>query len=161
MSSLSQAAPHLFPLLVAYQFLFYVVVITILLNVIFGIIIDTFGELRQERGSKKAHMEGTCFICGIDRFTFDSKGGGFDRHVKNDHNMWSYLYMVVHLREKEPTEYNGWEQHVASCIARDDTSFFPRNTAIVLREHREREAAEGRQAQLRACARACGPRTRP
>ena len=29
-----------------YQFTYYVIVITVLLNVIFGIIIDTFGELR-------------------------------------------------------------------------------------------------------------------
>ena len=63
----------LYPFLVFYQFSYYLFIVTVLLNVIFGIIIDTFGELRQERGSKKAHMEGTCFICGVDRFTFDSK----------------------------------------------------------------------------------------
>ena len=31
--------------------------------------------------------------------------------------MWNYLYLIVHLREKDPTEYNGWEQHVADTMA--------------------------------------------
>ena len=56
------------------------IVVTVLLNVIFGIIIDTFGELRGERAAKKSNMENTCFICSVDRFTFETKGGGFERH---------------------------------------------------------------------------------
>ena len=121
------------------QFSYYIIVITILLNVIFGIIIDTFGQLRTDAAAKRASMENVCFICGVDRFTFDTQGGGFRRHVTEDHNMWSYLYMIVHLREKEPTEYNGWEQYVADKMNARDTSFFPLNHAIVLKEHKERE----------------------
>jgi hypothetical protein len=67
-------------------------------------------------------MENTCFICGIDRFTLDMKGGGFERHVAHDHNMWAYLYLLCHLWDKEPTSYNGWEQHVASLVAEGDVS---------------------------------------
>ena len=87
-----------------YQFTYYLIVITVLLNVIFGIIIDTFGELRTTQASKRSNMENTCFICSVDRFTFDTQGGGFKRHIVHDHNMWSYLFMIVYLREKEPTE---------------------------------------------------------
>ena len=67
-----------------YQFAFWVVVVVVLLSVVFGIILDTFGELRGEKAAKKAHMENTCFICGIDRFTFDTKGEGFDDHIRRD-----------------------------------------------------------------------------
>ena len=35
-----------YPFLVAYQFSYYLIVILVLLNCIFGLIIDTFGELR-------------------------------------------------------------------------------------------------------------------
>ena len=80
----------------------------VLMNVVFGIIIDTFAELRGEKAAKKAHMENTCFICGIDRFTFDTKGDGFEQHIHHDHRMWSYLGMIIHVFEKEPTDYNGW-----------------------------------------------------
>ena len=46
-----------------------------------------------------------------------------------------YLYMLCYIHEKDPTEYNGWEQYVASKLASGDVDFLPRNGAIVLREH--------------------------
>jgi len=127
-----------------FQFTFWVLVITILLNVIFGIIIDTFGELRANHTFKKNHMENTCFVCGIDRFRLDTKGNGFERHIKEDHYMWWYLFLVVYLNAKESTAYNGWEQYVASKLKVDDFSFVPRNSAVVLKEVQEREEAESK-----------------
>ena len=82
--------PGPIPKQVAYQLSFWAIVITILLNVIFGIIIDTFGELRADHLAKKHDMENTCFVCGVDRFTLDTKGGGFERHIKEDHYMCSH-----------------------------------------------------------------------
>ena len=64
---------------IVFQFTFWVLVITILLNVIFGIIIDTFGELRADSAFKKHHMENTCFVCGIDRFTLDTQADIYAR----------------------------------------------------------------------------------
>ena len=85
-------------------------------DVVFGIIIDTFAELRESNAFIKHHMENYCFICGIDRFTFETKGAGFVPHIKQDHNMWHYMFLMIYLRDKDPTEYNGWEQ-VADAIA--------------------------------------------
>ena len=75
-----------------------------------------------------------CPSCGVDRFTFDTKGGGFQRHIDEDHCMWRYLYCLCYLWDKVPTEYNGWEQHVAAKLAAGDFSFLPQNNAIVLRK---------------------------
>ena len=78
-------------------------------------------------------------VCGVDRFTLDTKANGFEDHIKHDHHMWHYLAMMIHLREKEPTECNGWESYVMAKMQKGDTSFIPRNTAIALLES---EAAE-------------------
>jgi inositol 1,4,5-triphosphate receptor type 1 len=139
---------------IVYTLSYWFLVCIILLNVIFGIIIDSFGELRQHRQMIKGKISNECFICGIDRFTFDTKGNGFDHHVEMEHPKWNYLYLFVMLREKEPTEYNGWEQHVAELIPPRRTppmaSFLPRNTALSLQEHQMREEAETRQQAERA-----------
>jgi len=50
-----------------------------------GIIIDTFGSLREKDNEKKMDVQEICFICGFDRETFDRKsdaGGGFIGHIK-------------------------------------------------------------------------------
>lgn len=39
-------------------------VIIIVLNLIFGVIIDTFADLRSEKQKKEEVLKTTCFICG-------------------------------------------------------------------------------------------------
>ena len=89
---------------------------------------------RPHRESALAPRPLRCPSCGVDRFTFDTKGGGFQRHIDEDHCMWRYLYCLCYLWDKVPTEYNGWEQHVAAKLAAGDFSFLPQNNAIVLRK---------------------------
>ena len=71
-------------------------------------------------------MENVCFICSIDRNTFDRRHPfGFDFHTEREHNVWHYLSFMIHLRMKRPTEYTGPESYVAEMLARGDLSFFP------------------------------------
>jgi hypothetical protein len=128
-----------------YTLLYWTVIIIVLLNVIFGIIIDTFSELRSDSLRRKQDTQNRCFICRIDRFTFDTKGNGFETHIKQDHNMWNYLNMIVHVREKDLTEHNGWEGYIAQMMQVKDLSFFPRNQAISLSRMKAREQEESRR----------------
>ena len=71
-----------------WEFSFFVIVITVLLNIIFGIIIDTLGELRAIKTDTEDDMNNKCFVCSIDRYTMDRyqvSTGGFNFHVQNDH----------------------------------------------------------------------------
>lgn len=58
------SAEPLFIARVIYDLLFYFVVIIIILNLIFGVIIDTFADLRSEKQQKEEILKNTCFICG-------------------------------------------------------------------------------------------------
>ena len=49
---------------VIYDLLFFFIVIIIVLNLIFGVIIDTFADLRSEKQQKEEILKNTCFICG-------------------------------------------------------------------------------------------------
>ena len=39
---------------------------------------------------------------------------GYKYHIREDHNMWKYLYFIAYIREKEETEYTGIESYVAN-----------------------------------------------
>ena len=54
----------LFVARVVYDLLFFFIVIIIVLNLIFGVIIDTFADLRSEKQRKEEILKTTCFICG-------------------------------------------------------------------------------------------------
>ncbi|KAI8393697.1 uncharacterized protein BYT42DRAFT_609468 [Radiomyces spectabilis] len=119
-----------------FEMSFYLIVVVFLLNAIFGIIFDTFGHLRDERSAILQDMKTSCFICSINAVEFQRHAKkGFEDHVKNDHNIWQYLFFIVHLKNKDRTEYTGPESYVAGCLKDMNYSFFPINRALCLRQH--------------------------
>ena len=87
-----------------------------------------------------------CFVCGISKTVFDNDGqrhgGGqhnFRSHITEDHNMWSYLFFLVYLQHKEPTEFTGAESFVYDCISADNMEWVPISQALCL------ESAESKQ----------------
>ncbi|XP_061578118.1 inositol 1,4,5-trisphosphate receptor type 2 [Cololabis saira] len=122
----------LFAARVVYDLLFFFVVIIIVLNLIFGVIIDTFADLRSEKQRKEEILKTTCFICGLERDKFDNKTVTFEEHIKSEHSMWHYLYFLVLVRVKDPTEYTGPESYVAQMIEEKNLEWFPRMRAMSL-----------------------------
>lgn len=113
--------------------MFFFIVIIITLNLIFGVIIDNFADLRTEKQRNDEILRNTCFICGIalkilplshshsslsglDRKAFDNKHVTFEDHIRKVHNMWNYVYFMVLINVKDPTEYTGPESYVHEMI---------------------------------------------
>jgi len=116
----------LYTVRVLYDLIFYFVIIVILLNLIFGVIIDTFADLRSEKQHQEDTLRNTCFICGLNRAAFDNKGVTFEHHVKKEHNMWNYIYFLVLLNQKDKTEYTGSECYVSRAVKEKNLDWFPR-----------------------------------
>jgi len=112
---------------------FYFIVIIIGLNVVFGIIIDTFGSLREEYNDKLTDMMSICFICGLEAEVFEKYSDGFKAHIKGTHSMWNYLFYMIYIEEKDPNDRNGPEDFVADCIEEQTIEFFPIRKALELR----------------------------
>ncbi len=59
-----------------------------------------------------------CFlpITALQRSAFDNKSISFEEHIKDEHNMWHYLYFIVLVKVKDPTEFTGPESYVYHMI---------------------------------------------
>ncbi|KCV71988.1 hypothetical protein H696_01395 [Fonticula alba] len=135
-----------FPYRFLFDMLFFFVVIIIVLNLIFGVIIDTFADLRSEKNEQEEIRRNTCFICGLSRNSFENRSLTFEAHTLQDHNLWNYLYFVVHLWTKDSTEYTGPESYVferlqhsakgggADAQGRHHLDWVPRLRTIALEE---------------------------
>lgn len=53
---------------------------------------------------------------GLDRASFDNRSVTFEDHIKHEHNMWHYLYFIVLVKVKDPTEFTGPESYVDAMI---------------------------------------------
>ena len=114
---------------------FFFIVNVGMLNLVAGVIITTFGQLREEQARIKEDTEGVCFICGIDRQVFDrasTEPEGFKTHIKVDHNMWNYLYFIFMLWEQDKDDDDGLEQYVRRAIEANEITWFPLRKAMRL-----------------------------
>ncbi|KAG9509653.1 Inositol 1,4,5-trisphosphate receptor, partial [Fragariocoptes setiger] len=117
---------------IVYELSFFVIINTITIQMIFGVIIDTFADLRAEKQKKEEILKNTCFVCGLNRSAFENKTVSFEHHVRREHNLWHYLYFIVLVRSKSPTEFTGPESYVSNMIKAHDLEWFPRMRAMSL-----------------------------
>ena len=117
--------------------IFFLFVTTAMLNIIFGIIIDTFSKLRSEKGKRFQDTTEVCFICGISKQTFDRDANspdGFKDHVRKDHNMWAYLNFIFFVWEQDKDDDDGLEYYVRHKIEDNEITWFPINKAMRLEQ---------------------------
>ena len=110
----------------------YFFLVFILLNIVKGITIDTFVELRMKKNERLEDTTEKCFICGFERLKFDRAIGrtAFEMHIKLDHNLWNYAYFVMYLWEQDQDDDDGLEQYVRRAVAANDISWFPMNKCL-------------------------------
>ena len=62
----------------------------------------------------------SCAVCspfsGLERKAFDNKNVTFEEHTRTEHNMWHYLYFIVLIKVKDPTEFTGPESYVHEMV---------------------------------------------
>jgi len=127
----------MYPVYIIWSFVSFVLVNVIVLNVLFGIIVDTFGQLRATEAESEKDISNVCFICGLDRQVLDREGSGFSDHINTEHQKWNYMKYIVYLREKDANDYNGLEHHVVDCIDTGDNGWFPVNKAMCIMQNKD------------------------
>ena len=90
-----------------FQLAFWLFMVVIGLNIIAGIIIDTFASMRAHTETREARQKNFCLVCGLDRIELDRRGTGFERHGKFEHDMWNYAYMFYYILRKDHEDLTG------------------------------------------------------
>lgn len=112
---------------------FQIVINIICLNIIFGIIVNAFANLRDLKSQNDDDMRNKCYICNVEKLMFEKYcDGGFYQHIDHDHNLWRYVDYVVHLTSKDNADFNGVESYVYDHLEKFDYTWIPRQRAICL-----------------------------
>ena len=104
----------------------YVLIANLILTaIISGIIIDSFSEKRTKKAELDEDTHNACFICNIDREEFEHFKIDFTGHIKLYHNMWHYVWFMMHLEETAREEYTGHEEYIWDLYQDKNIVFFP------------------------------------
>eukprot|EP01031_Cornospumella_fuschlensis_P052600 gene52600-64286_t len=123
----------------------YVILINLVLQaVISGLIIDTFSSMREEKEAISQDIYDKCFVCSIGRDDFEQAGVSFNSHIKEEHNMWHYVWFQIYLKLKDPLSYSSTENYAIRCM-KDKQVFvrmMPVNKSLTLEKLKGREDKE-------------------
>eukprot|EP01051_Picozoa_sp_SAG22_P004810 SAG22_NODE_268_length_13300_cov_161.222862_3_plen_2875_part_00 len=139
---------------IMFDYSYFIVISVVLLNLVLGIIIDSFAELRKRNEDLDDRLNNVCYICCLERRTLErGENGGFSHHRQTEHNPFFYFYFLMHLRDKMDMgdELSGVESYVQSLVSSGDSSFFPTFQAISVKRAEatsEHEALMDRLRQL-------------
>lgn len=117
--------PGFFVMRTIYDILFHILLVWILGNVFVGLIVDTFGELRDINWSRENDLNNICFICQISRDECLKKNIDFDEHVKKEHNVWNYVYFLTYLHLSNANDFNRVENTVWEKLIEQDFGWIP------------------------------------
>lgn len=105
----------------------------VLMNIFFGIIIDSFADKRAGASEIDAEVQGLCFICGISKSKFEIENIPWVDHIYGDHNMHSYLSFMIFVKQKNYSECTGVEKWVKKCLDSNNIFFYPVNRCMSIR----------------------------
>ena len=108
-----------------YDFLFFLIIAVIMLNIIFGIIIDTFAELRELNQKIQDDKNNVCYVCGAKRDDFNKGNKNFDEHVGEEHCIWNYVEYMIGLKFVDVQDTNAINSYVIDMINEKNISWLP------------------------------------
>ena len=126
---------------------FFIIIGALLLNMVTGVIVDTFSELREDEKERRDKLNNVCFICGIERAKMDELGAGndFEEHIRHHHDRWSYFYFLHYIwHMRDPMEYNGVESYVDNCVKEHKVSWIPNRRWLKLQKLEQTKADEAK-----------------
>ena len=108
-----------------YDLTFGIIIIMIMGNVTFGLIVDTFGALRDNTYKYEEDRENKCFICQLSRDGCLIKNIDYETHIKEEHNLWSYVDFLVYLHLYNANDFTRIEGEVWDKLPERDYGWIP------------------------------------
>ena len=111
-----------------FDMIFYILTILLLLNMLNGIIINGFTTYREKMDDIQEVKMNNCFICNLNRKTFDKRKLNYYDHIKYDHNPYNYFLFFERLKSKKLSKE---EKNLVSCLRNGEISLYPVNTGLL------------------------------
>ena len=107
------------------EWMFYFSIILIMLNVVNGIIVDTFQEQREKTNNRNDSKKNICYICNTQRTYFEKNGINYESHINVTHSLINYFQYMLTILKTDKQELNSLDFNILEQIQNNQTGFFP------------------------------------
>ena len=109
------------------EWLFFFVIILVMLNIINGIIVDTFQEQREKNNIRNDAKLNRCFICHHERQYIEKNGFNSSVHMYNNHSYRNYFDYLISIQKQNKLDLNSLDFEIWKKMEMEKTDFFPKN----------------------------------
>jgi inositol 1,4,5-triphosphate receptor type 1/inositol 1,4,5-triphosphate receptor type 3 len=102
-----------------------------MLNIINGIIVDTFQEQREQQNERNDAQLNKCYICNVERQTVEKEGDNFTYHNEVKHSYINYFQYLLSIRKTNAQDLNSLDFSISDKIDKERTDFFPKSKDYV------------------------------
>ena len=105
--------------------LFFFIVIIIMIDLVFGIVIEAFNHLGAKEQKQKNDVTNHCFICHINKATVEKNRQNFNEHRKKTHYLWNYVDYMISLKFSDIHDLNAINSYAREKLDNKDISWLP------------------------------------
>lgn len=117
-----------------FEFGFFIVCILLVLNMINGIIVNAFGDIRKKDELHEQESVQKCFICSISNKEFTKFNLSFKEHKKTEHKIKDYLHFLISIRLTSDKDLDELSEYVKKNLEKKEFMVFPnRQTTSIMK----------------------------
>ena len=108
-----------------YDVTFFLLIVIIMIDMVFGIIIESFQELCNEDQKHENDKKSHCFICHVNRATVEKNRHNFNEHREKTHNLWNYVNYMISLKFADLHDLNAINSYAREKMDNKNISWLP------------------------------------
>lgn len=116
---------------------FFMATNTIILNMVSGILTDSFGEMRDKTQKRKDTIQNTCLICQNKRIDIEESNEDFQQHVQSEHSYFLYMNFVKNLKKKDRRNLTADEVSILRDVEQGRLEWMPFGKSLYLQNIRQ------------------------
>ena len=116
---------NLYVIRLIYDVTYFLIIIIIMIDLVFGIILGTFSKMREEEREYDNDKINHCFICHITREIIEKKKENFQFHREKRHNLWNYINYMLFLKFSDVSKLNVTNLFTKTNLDNKNICFLP------------------------------------
>ena len=116
--------------------IFFIIIVIIAIDIVFGIIIRGFSKLRDEDEKHENDKKNHCFICHVNKNSVEKNRQNFEEHRNKIHYLWNYVDYMITLKFSDVHDLNAINSYVCEKLGNKDISWLPTYKDLEIKGHK-------------------------
>ena len=104
---------------------FFILIVITAIDLVFGIIIRAFANLRDVEQKHDNDRKNHCFICHVNKNSLEKNRQNFEEHRDKIHHIWNYVDYMITLKFSDVHDLNAINSYAAEKLVNNDISWLP------------------------------------